>query len=202
MARDRVGICPLHWSRQGDVFYFASEIKALLASGAVPAAVDVQGLDHLFTFYALGTRRTLFDGVQSILPGHYLRIAFRQDGGAAEIEERRYWDFDFPDWGHEQDAADPTALIDEFEATFQRAVEIRLRADVPVVGYLSGGVDSAYVLATASKIAGRPLPSFTIQVPVPSSTRRRMRANRRTISAARRRWSRPRRASSPTIMRG
>ena len=166
LARDRVGICPLHWSRQGDFFYFASEIKALLASGAVPAAVDVQGLDHLFTFYALGTRRTLFDGVQSILPGHYLRIAFRQDGGAAEIEERRYWDFDFPDQGHEQDAADPTALIDEFEATFQRAVEIRLRADVPVVGYLSGGVDSAYVLATASKIAGRPLPSFTIQVPV------------------------------------
>src|SRR5262249_60549298 len=63
-------------------------------------------------------------------------------------------------------AAAPTALIDEFDASFQRAVEIRLRADVPVVGYLSGGVDSAYVLATASKIAGRPLPSFTIQVPV------------------------------------
>jgi len=166
LARDRVGICPLHWSRQGDVFYFGSEVKALLASGAVPPAVDVQGLDHLFTFYAIGSRRTLFDGVQSILPGHYLRIAFRQDGAAAATEERRYWDLDFPDWGDEQDAADPTALIDEFEATFQRAVEIRLRADVPVVGYLSGGVDSAYVLATASKIAGRPLPSFTIQVPV------------------------------------
>ena len=141
LARDRVGICPLHWSRQGDVFYFGSEVKALLASGAVPPAVDVQGLDHLFTFYAIGSRRTLFDGVQSILPGHYLRIAFRQDGAAAAIEERRYWDLDFPDWGDEQDAADPTALIDEFEATFQRAVEIRLRADVPVVGYLSGGVD-------------------------------------------------------------
>jgi len=168
LARDRVGICPLHWSRQGDVFYFGSETKALLASGAVPPAVDVQGLDHLFTFYAIGSRRTLFDGVQSILPGHYLRIAFRQDGAAAAIEERRYWDFDFPDWGDEQDAADPTALIDEFEATFQRAVEIRLRADVPVVGYLSGGVDSAYVLATASKIAGRPLPSFTIKVPLPA----------------------------------
>ena len=141
LARDRVGICPLHWSRQGDFFYFGSEVKALLASGAVPPAVDVQGLDHLFTFYAISSRRTLFDGVQSILPGHYLRIAFRQDGAAAAIEERRYWDLDFPDWGDEQDAADPTALIDEFEATFQRAVEIRLRADVPVVGYLSGGVD-------------------------------------------------------------
>ena len=168
LARDRVGICPLHWSRQGDFVYFGSEIKALLASGAVAPVTDIRGLDHLFTFYAIGSRRTLFDGVQSILPGHYLRIAFRQDDAAAAIEERRYWDLDFPDWGDEQDAADPTALIDEFEATFQRAVEIRLRADVPVVGYLSGGVDSAYVLATASKIAGRPLPSFTIQVPVPA----------------------------------
>src|SRR6478736_1998190 len=167
LARDRVGICPLHWSRQGDVFYFGSETKALLASGAVPPAVDVQGLDHLFTFYAIGSRRTLFDGVQSILPGHYLRIAFRQDGAAAAIEERRYWDFDVPDWGDEQHAADPNALIDEFEATFQRAVEIRLRADVPVVGYLSGGVDSAYVLATAAKVRGTPIPSFTIKVPHP-----------------------------------
>lgn len=167
LARDRVGICPLHWSRQGDFVYFGSEIKALLASGGVPAVTDVRGLDHLFTFFAIGSRRTLFEGVHSILPGHYLKIAFLPDGRAATPVERRYWDLDFPDWGDEQDAADPSALIDEFEATFQRAVEIRLRADVPVVGYLSGGVDSAYVLATAARVAGRPLPSFTIQVPDP-----------------------------------
>src|SRR5512132_3181645 len=168
LARDRVGICPLHWSRQGDFVYFGSEIKALLASGAVPPVADVRGLDHLFTFFALGSRRTMFEGVESILPGHYLRIAFNRDGHTAEPVERRYFDLDFPDWGGEDDPSDPTALIDEFEETFRRAVEIRLRADVPVVGYLSGGVDSAYVLATASKIAGRPLPSFTIQVPVPA----------------------------------
>src|SRR4029077_12317985 len=116
---------------------------------------------------ALGSRRTLFEGVQAILPGHYLRIAFQQNGQAATPVERRYWDLDFPDWGHEQDAEDPSALIDEFQAMFQRAVEIRLRADVPVVGYLSGGVDSAYVLATASKVRGTPIPSFTIKVPDP-----------------------------------
>ena len=63
MARDRV-ICPLHWSRQGDFVYFGSEIKALLASGAVAPVTDTRGLDHLFTFFALGTRRTLFEGVQ------------------------------------------------------------------------------------------------------------------------------------------
>ncbi|MGZ5917791.1 MAG: asparagine synthase (glutamine-hydrolyzing) [Methyloceanibacter sp.] len=167
LARDRVGICPLFWSREGDSIYFGSEIKGLLASGAMAPAADVHGLDHLFTFFALGSRRTMFEGVQSILPGHYLRIAWQTGAGAAVPVERKYWDFDFPDWGQEDDPADASALINEFEATFQRAVEVRLRADVPVVGYLSGGVDSAYVLATAAKVAGRPLPSFTIKVPDP-----------------------------------
>jgi asparagine synthase (glutamine-hydrolysing) len=164
LARDRVGICPLFWSRQGDWFYFASEIKALIASGAVRPEPDIRGIDHLFTFFALSARRTTFEGVNSVLPGHYLKIDLR--GGAAPVE-RCYWDFDFPDWGEERDSNDPVPLIDEFEATFARAVELRLRADVPVVGYLSGGVDSAYVLAAAAKIAGRPLPSFTIRVPQP-----------------------------------
>jgi asparagine synthase (glutamine-hydrolysing) len=167
MARDRVGICPLFWSRQGDFLYFGSEIKALIASGAVAPRVDARGLDHLFTFFALGTRRTLFDGVQAILPGYCLKLAWPAGGGEAELSERKYWDFDFPDWGEEDDPADGTSLIDEFEARFSRATEIRLRADVPVVGYLSGGVDSAYVLATAAKVRGRPVPSFTIKVPEP-----------------------------------
>jgi asparagine synthase (glutamine-hydrolysing) len=168
LARDRVGICPLFWSRQGDQLYFGSEIKALIASGAVQAAADPRGLDHLFTFFALSSRRTAFRGVQAIVPGHYLRISLRSDGTAAEPVERRYWDLDFPDWGEEEDPADEGALIDAFESVFTRAVEIRLRADVPVVGYLSGGVDSAYVLATAAKVAGQALPSFTVRVPDPS----------------------------------
>ena len=165
LARDRVGICPLHWSQQGDWLYFGSEIKALLASGGVPAVADPRGLDHIFTFFAMGTRRTMFQGVQSVLPGHYLKIALRRDGTRTEVSEHRYWDFDFPDAGDEDDPADEAKLIDEFEAIFRRAVDIRLRADVPVVGYLSGGVDSAYVLATASRLRNRAIPSFTIQVP-------------------------------------
>lgn len=164
-ARDRVGICPLHWSQQGDWLIFGSEIKALLASGDVAAAADPRGIDHIFTFFAMGTRRTMFEGVHSLLPGHYLKIEFRRDAQRAEIRERRYWEFDFPDAGQEEDPADSEKLIDDFEATFRRAVEIRLRADVPVVGYLSGGVNSAYVLANASKLRGNPVPSFTIQVP-------------------------------------
>ncbi|ODR97357.1 hypothetical protein AUC69_12095 [Methyloceanibacter superfactus] len=167
LARDRVGICPLFWSRQGDFLYFGSEIKALLASGGVTPKADTRGLDHLFTFFALGGRRTAFDGVQALAPGHYLKIAWGGDDKAATPVETKYWDFDFPDWGEEDDPSDEEAAIDAFEEAFARAVEIRLRADVPVVGYLSGGVDSAYVLATAARIAGKPLPSFTLRVPDP-----------------------------------
>ena len=65
LARDRVGICPLYWTRQGDTLYFASEIKALFASGAVKPAADPRGLDHLFTFFAQGSKRTSFAGIQT-----------------------------------------------------------------------------------------------------------------------------------------
>lgn len=164
LARDRVGICPMNWSRQGDWFYFGSEIKAILASGKVPAACDPRGLDHIFTFFAMGTRRTMFEGIQSILPGCYLRIQFRDGDEPADVTEHRYWDFDYPDRGDEYDPADSKQLIDEYEERFRRAVEIRLRADVPVVGYLSGGVDSAMVMAMATKVRAAPVPSFTIRV--------------------------------------
>ncbi len=165
LARDRVGICPLFWSRQGDAIYFASEIKALIDSGAVRPVADPHGLDHLFTFFALGGRRTTFAGVQAVAPGHYVKLTLPSRGKSTAPVERKYWDLDFPDWGDEEDSAEGGQLTEAFEAAFARAVEIRLRADVPVAGYLSGGVDSAYVLATAKRVAGRPLPSFTLQIP-------------------------------------
>ncbi|MEM8643550.1 MAG: asparagine synthase (glutamine-hydrolyzing) [Pseudomonadota bacterium] len=164
LGRDRVGICPLFWSRQGDTVYFASEIKALIASGAVRPEADPRGLDHLFTFFALSSRRTAFKGVQALEPGHYLRIDLPSGRGLASPVERKYWDFDFPDWGDELDG-DEGQLVDSFQSVFERAVDLRLRADVPVVGYLSGGVDSAFVMATAARVAGRPLPSFTLRIP-------------------------------------
>jgi asparagine synthase (glutamine-hydrolysing) len=164
LARDRVGICPLFWSRQGDFIFFASEIKALIDSGAVRPEADLKGLDHLFTFFTLGSCRTAFKGVQALAPGHYVKIDLSKGGSVASPIERKYWDFDFPDWGDEVDG-DESQLIDGFGSVFARATEIRLRADVPVVGYLSGGVDSAYVLATAARVAGRPLPSFTLRIP-------------------------------------
>jgi len=165
LARDQIGIRPLHWARRGDTLYFGSEIKALFASGEVIPEADPKGLDHIFTFFAMGTRRTAFKDVQAVHPASYLKIQLDGDGKPADIRERRYWDLDFPNQGDEFNPRDGTALQDEFEETFRQAVTIRLRADVPVVGYLSGGVDSTTVMHTAGGIQGHPLPSFTIQIP-------------------------------------
>ena len=69
LGRDRFGICPLYWTRQGEWLLFASEIKALLASGLVPARPDLRGIDHIFTFAALPGPMTCFEGVQLLPPG-------------------------------------------------------------------------------------------------------------------------------------
>lgn len=163
LARDRIGICPLHWARRGDTLYFGSEIKAILASGQVEAKADIKGIDHIFTYLAMATRRTMFEGISSLLPGTYMKIRLRPNGQTADIAERTYYDIDFPDWGDEYNPSEKRAK-EEFGDLFTKAVNIRLRADVPVVAYLSGGVDSTAVAATISKIRGESVPTFTIQI--------------------------------------
>jgi asparagine synthase (glutamine-hydrolysing) len=156
LGRDRVGICPLYYTVRDGWLLWGSEVKALLASGLVPARPDPMGIDHLFSFFCAGTTRTYFDGIKSIPPGHYLRV---KDG---RIEKRKYWDLDFPDAGQERRLGDPTPLVDELEGLLRQAVERRLRGDVPVVSYISGGLDSTVVLGLSSRHRGEAVPSFTI----------------------------------------
>ena len=156
LGRDRAGICPLHYAVRDGWLLWGSEIKALLASGLVEPIPDVRGIDHLFTFFCAGTSRTFFEGVSSLPPGHFLRI---RDG---RIALRKYWDLDFPDASHERRLADPAPLVDELEDLLRRAVERRLRGDVPVVSYISGGLDSTVVLGLSSRQRGEAVPSFTI----------------------------------------
>jgi asparagine synthase (glutamine-hydrolysing) len=172
LGRDRFGICPLYWtvrpSPDGDWLLFASEVKALLASGMVEARPDVRGIQHVFTFFALPGPVTCFEGVQYLPAGRYLDIRLGEsDNGTTPVRERAYWEIDFPDAGHEDYGLTGKQVVDGFEAVFVRAVERRLRADVPVVSYLSGGVDSSVVVAVASKVLGRPIPTFTIQIKDP-----------------------------------
>jgi len=156
LGRDRVGICPLYYAERDGWLLWGSEIKAILASGMVPASPDRKGIDHLFSFFCAGTTRTYFEGIKSLAPGHYLRI---KDG---RVEVRQYWDLDFPDMGEERRLDNPEPLIDEFEGLLRQSVERRLRGDVPVVSYISGGLDSTVVLGLSSRQRGSAVPSFTI----------------------------------------
>ncbi len=153
-GRDRFGIKPLFHAVHDGRLLFASEAKALHAAG-VPAAWDETGFMEAFTFTGTGPR-TLFKGIQSVPPGHYITAE------GTEVVARRYWDFDFP---REEDL--PTGRADgeyaeEFRALLEDAVRVRLRADVPVGCYLSGGLDSCSILALMAKHAPQGVRAFSL----------------------------------------
>ena len=168
LARDRFGICPLYWTRTRfdgeDWLLFASEVKALLASGMVTAEPDLRGINHAFTFFALPGPVTCFKGIEILLPGHVTVVSPGSETQSAQISNRAFWQMDFPNKGDERPRR--ASDVDEFQALLTQAVEKRLRADVPVVSYLSGGVDSSTILALGCQLRknGPPIPSFTISI--------------------------------------
>ena len=173
LARDRFGICPLFTTRVqtddgGQWLLFASEIKALLASGLVRAQADPRGLNQIFSFFALPGPDTCFAGVKTLHPGHSLSIQLGRAGQPARFYDRTYWEIDYPDAGQENPEPDEKRLTDQFEEVLHGAVKRRLRADVPVVSYLSGGVDSSLIVAMASRILNRPIPTFSVRVRTPA----------------------------------
>ncbi len=169
LGRDRFGISPLYWTRQGDWLLFASEIKGLLASGMVTPKADPRGIDHIFTYAAMPGSITCFEGVQLLLPGHYLQITPGNEGGAEPvINDRSYWIMDFPNQGDENPETNADKLVDEFEQILLESVEKRLRADVPVGAYLSGGLDSSMIVAMACKLKGEAINTYTIRVDDPA----------------------------------
>ena len=169
LGRDRFGISPLYWTRQGDWLLFASEIKGLLASGMVTPKADLRGLDQIFTFAAMPGPVTCFEGVQMLAPGHFLQITPANEGTAVPaVREQAYWTMDFPNQGEENPETDARKLVDGLEDVLLKAVEKRLRADVPVGAYLSGGLDSSMIVAMACKLKGEAINTYTIRVDDPA----------------------------------
>jgi asparagine synthase (glutamine-hydrolysing) len=149
LARDRYGIKPLYWSRQGDTVLFGSEIKALLQHPSFRAGVDREALVEYLTFQNLFTERTLFAGVKLLPAGSSLRIGLGAGGCVGPV--RTYWDFDFrePD-GSGDGRVDEREYLEELDRLFRQAVNRQLVADVPVGSYLSGGMDSGSITAVAA----------------------------------------------------
>jgi asparagine synthase (glutamine-hydrolysing) len=155
-ARDRFGIKPLFYAQSGGVLYVGSEVKALLAAG-LPAAWDMESVHHLLTLGVPFPARTLFSGVRQVPPGHFLLAQ------AGDVRLVRYWDLDYPAAAGAPDAdgAGDAAWAERLREALDEAVRLRLRADVPVGCYLSGGLDSSAVLGLAARHAGK-LKAFTV----------------------------------------
>jgi asparagine synthase (glutamine-hydrolysing) len=153
LSRDRMGIRPLYYTTHGDRFLFASEIKALFAAGA-PVQIDPIGLAQLFTFWVTVAPRTIFTGVQQLPPGCSMLVRDRT------LSVRKYWDLDFSANDDRRVSEDDYAH--ELMDLLVDATRIRLRADVPVGAYLSGGLDSSAVALLATRFASADLDTFSI----------------------------------------
>jgi asparagine synthase (glutamine-hydrolysing) len=152
LARDRVGIRPLFYARAGSLFGFGSEIKALLAEGRFTARIDPLALDEVFTFWSTLPGRTAFEGIAEVPPGHTLTVS------RAGSTLAPWWRPTFS----ERDARGENELAEELRALLVDATRIRLRADVPVGAYLSGGLDSSTIAAIARGLIPDTLETFSI----------------------------------------
>jgi asparagine synthase (glutamine-hydrolysing) len=156
LGRDRLGVRPLFYAPlPGGGIVFGSEIKAMLAHPALEAKVDPLVVDEIFTYWSNLSTRTVFEGVLDFPAGHHMLV---QDG---RMTLRPYWEMDFP-----QDDAAPVKSIerykDEFRELLVDATRVRLRADVPVGAYLSGGLDSSTITAIVRNCTSNPLETFSI----------------------------------------
>ncbi|MEO8807002.1 MAG: asparagine synthase (glutamine-hydrolyzing) [Burkholderiaceae bacterium] len=155
LARDRTGIRPLFHTTVGGRLLFASEAKALFAIAGVPRRLDPLALAQVFTFWAPIGARSVFEGVESLPPGHLMVV----EGG--KTRTTCYWDWDFPIEPIESNrsAAD---YADELRELLVDAVRLQLRADVPVGAYLSGGLDSSIITSLIHNFTETPLRTFSV----------------------------------------
>jgi asparagine synthase (glutamine-hydrolysing) len=158
LARDRMGVRPLFYARKNDHFVFGSEMKALFADRAFPRQIDLQALDQAFTFWFPLPPRSGFAGINELPPGHTMRVT------ASGSRISRYWSLSYPTL-EESTGAMPHSerwYADTLLELLDDAVNIRLRADVPVGAYLSGGLDSSIVTTLALRHINERLKTFSI----------------------------------------
>ncbi len=153
VARDRVGIRPLFYTLSGGVLYFASEIKALFENKNVIRELSPENLSQIYTFWTAITPATAFKGISELSPGHYM--TFSREGLAV----RKFWELNF---NKRNSVTTLTDALEKFNELFTSAVRIRLRADVEVAAYLSGGIDSSTTVAYIKDIEPGVLNTFSI----------------------------------------
>lgn len=156
LARDRVGIRPLYYTILNNTLIFASEIKAIFSNKNVPRRIDPIAMDQIFTFWTTLTPETVFKDIYELPPGHYLKTS---DG---KVTLEKYWDIPLYPRSEQLDLS-PQEICRQVLELLQDSVKIRLRADVPVGCYLSGGLDSSGATALVVKNFNKDVRTFGIR---------------------------------------
>ena len=152
LARDRSGIKPLHYVEHGGRLYFGSELKSLIAAGAVDTTLDVEAVDHYLSFLYTPRDRSIFRDVRKLPPGHMLRWR----DGKAQIHA--YWQIG----DRETFTGTPQEAAEQLRAVLSDAVRSHMISDVPLGAFLSGGVDSSTVVGLMAEVSDRPVKTFSI----------------------------------------
>ena len=164
LARDRMGEKPLYYGWQGDEFLFGSELKALRAHPAFRGEIDRNSLSLFFRHGYIASPYSIYNGINKLPPGTYLKISVHHHRAEAQHAPRPYWDLKSvakqgtlnPFKGTEREAAD------ELERLLRQSIKGQMIADVPVGAFLSGGIDSSTVVALMQAQSDRPVRTFTI----------------------------------------
>jgi asparagine synthase (glutamine-hydrolysing) len=156
LARDRIGKKPLFYRNEPNRLIFSSEMKSILTVNGIPREIDPTALDDYLTYQYVPHPKTIFRGISKLPPGHF---AFWQDG---QLPVRRYWK---PDWKDEDERLTFEEWSEELRALVTDAVRIRLRSDVPVGAFLSGGIDSSVTAGIMQRECPQQIRTFCIGFP-------------------------------------
>jgi asparagine synthase (glutamine-hydrolysing) len=162
LARDRLGIKPLHYAITADGLFFGSEQKAILASGAVEPDPDLQALGQLLSYGRIIAPRTIVTGIRRLPAGHTLTWS------EGRVDIRQYWEAMFPAGdGYDHSVTDQD-WADGLRDKLTESVRLHLRSDVPVGAWLSAGIDSSSVAALMSRLVPPPVQTFTLRFEDPA----------------------------------
>jgi asparagine synthase (glutamine-hydrolysing) len=152
LARDRIGIKPLHYYWDGKQFVFGSEIKSIIISKDVKKEIDISSLHFFLSFLYVPAPQTMFSNIKKLLPGHTMIVKNGQ------IHIKKYWEISFSGNNRRKDAY----YIEGLREVLAEAVKMRLVADVPLGAFLSGGIDSSSVVALMASSSPDPVKTFSI----------------------------------------
>lgn len=153
LCRDRLGVKPLYYHNNGTYLSFASEIKSILQNNWVQAEVDIEAMDALLSYNYCPGELTMFKGIKKVNPGSCL--VFEK----GILKKEKYWDL--PRYTNREETQE-NKIVEEMFDILEDAVRIRLRSDVPLGAFLSGGIDSSTVVGLMSKLMDRPVKTFSI----------------------------------------